>query len=687
MFNYMDKDKPQKPPFRSRAAGSAGADHQPGAPTHGLGHRPSGSAGLGRPFHSAGSLERTHLRKPSPSGPRPAGSAGLGPRPFDAKTPRGFGGKKLDRPRHRGAARQGYRGGLPLRLGGKKTDGVIPNLAPGNIRVIPLGGVEQIGQNMTMVEFGGDIIVIDAGFQFKEEDTPGIDFILPNTKYLEERKNKIRALIITHGHLDHICGIPYIMERIGNPPLYTRALTSVMVRKRQEEFPHLPPLDIKVVEKEDRIKIGALSVKFFSVTHTIPDSMGVIIETPLGSIVNPGDIKLDHIDGSPTEAEEKEYERFKNENVLFLMMDSTNVDNPGFSTPERLVHKNLDEIIKHSKGRLIIGTFASQLERMMAIIHSAEKYGKKVVIDGRSMKNNIEIVKQMGMLKVKKDTLILPEEMESYPPDRIVALVTGAQGDEFAALMRMSNKSHKHFKITPRDSVLLSSSIIPGNERAVQKLKDNLARQGAKIIHYRSSDVYIHSTGHGNRGELEWLHRHIKPKFFMPMHGTHYMLRVHEELAKSVGMPPENIIVPDNGTVIEIQNGGQKLVRLKEKAPSGLVLVDGFSVGDVQEVVIRDRQMLAQDGMFVIIASVNSSNGRLKKSPDIISRGFVYLRESQDLLHQTRIIIKKTIEDTTAGMNPINFEYVKSVLTDNVGRFLFQKTAKRPIVIPVLLSV
>ncbi len=651
----MDKDRPQRPALRPRPAVSAG--------------------GTSRTFHSGVHADRTHLRKaPPPAAPH-----------FEAKTSRGFGGKKLDRPHHRGGTRRAHGG--ERSFGQKKTESVIPNLAPDSIRIIPLGGVEQIGQNMTMVEFGEDIIVMDAGFQFKEEDTPGIDFILPNTKYLEERKNKIRALIITHGHLDHIGGIPYIMERIGNPPLYTRALTSMMIKKRQEEFPHLAPLDIKIVEKEDTIKIGSLKVKFFSVTHTIPDSMGVIIETPVGSIVNPGDIKLDHEDGVVTPAEEKEYERFKNENVLFLMMDSTNVDNPGFSTPERLVKKNLDEIIKNTKSRLIIGTFSSQLERLISIIESAEKYGKKVVVDGRSMKQNIEIIKNMGILKVKKDTLIQPEEMESFAPDRIIALVTGAQGDEFASLMRMSNKSHKHFKITPRDSVLLSSSIIPGNERAVQKLKDNLARQGAKIIHYRTSDVYIHSTGHGNRGELEWLHRHIKPKFFMPIHGTHYMLRVHEELAKSVGMPAENIIVPDNGTIVEIQDGGKKLVRLKEKAPSGLVMVDGFSVGDVQEVVIRDRQMLAQDGMFVIIASVNSSNGRLKKSPDIISRGFVYLRESQDLLHQTRIIIKKTIEDTTAGMNPINFEYVKSVLTDNVGRFLFQKTAKRPIVIPVLLSV
>lgn len=569
----------------------------------------------------------------------------------------------------------------------KKQDDVIP-AAGDNIRIIPLGGVEEIGKNMTLIEYKDDIVVIDMGFQFKDDDTPGVDYILPNTKYLEDRKDKIRGVIITHGHLDHIGGIPYIMDRIGNPPLYTRALTSIMVKKRQEEFPHLPALDIRVVEKEDTILLGKLKVRFFAVTHTIPDSMGVIIDTPYGAIVTPGDIKLDHVDGVPTEREEKEFSRFEKEKVLFLMMDSTNVDNQGFSTPERLVHQNLEEIIKNTKSRLIIGTFASQLERVMKIIEIAERYGKKVVVEGRSMKNNIEIVRNMEMLKVKKDTIITIEDMENYPPDRIVVLATGAQGDEFAALMRMSNKTHKYFKVTPRDTVLLSSSIIPGNEKAVQKLKDNLARQGAKIIHYRSSDVYIHSTGHGNRGELEWIHKKIKAKFFMPMHGSHYMLRVHEDLAKSiVGMPPENIIVPDNGAILEIQDGGTKFVRLKESAPDNVVMVDGFSIGDVQELVIRDRKTLAQDGIFMIVASVNAKTGKLKKSPDIISRGFVYLRESQDLLTQTRHIIKKTVEDTTKGMNPINFDYVKANVADNVGRYLYQKTAKKPIVIPVILGV
>lgn len=484
-------------------------------------------------------------------------------------------------PRRREYPKRSYsRRDIPLKRT-QKNDDVIPPVGE-NIRIIPLGGVEEVGKNMTAIEFGDDIIVIDMGFMFKDDDTPGIDYILPNTKYLEDRKDKIRGVIITHGHLDHIGGIPYIMDRIGNPPMYTRALSTIMIRKRQEEFPHLPALDIRVVEKEDTITMGKLKVRFFAVTHTIPDSMGIIIDTPYGSIVTPGDIKLDHYDGVPTEAEEKEFARFKNENVLLLMMDSTNVDNPGFSTPERVVHENLDNIIKNTKGRLVIGTFASQLERVMKIIMIAEKYGKKIVVEGRSMKNNIEIVLHMGMLTVKPDTIITNSEMDNFPPDRIIVLATGAQGDEFAALMRMSNKTHKYFKLTPRDTVLLSSSIIPGNEKAVQKLKDNLARQGAKIIHYRTSDVYIHSTGHGNRGELEWIHKKVGAKFFMPMHGTHYMLRVHEDLAETaVGMPKENIIVPDNGSILEIQDKGAKFVRLKESAPGGVMMVDGFSIGNI----------------------------------------------------------------------------------------------------------
>lgn len=568
-----------------------------------------------------------------------------------------------------------------------KSEDVIPAMAPDTIRIIPLGGVEEIGRNMTAIEYGDDIVIIDIGFQFKDENTPGIDYILPNTKYLEERQNKIRAVLITHGHLDHIGGIPYIMPRIGNPPLYTRLLTSILIQKRQEEFQHVPKLDIKVVEKEETLTLGKLKIKFFAVTHTIPDAMGIIVQTPYGSIVHTGDLKLDHVDGVPTPEEEAEYDRaFKNEKVLLLMADSTNVENPGFSIPEKVVHKNIEEIIKNVQGRLIIATFSSLLERLLKIIDFAEKYGKKVVVEGRSMKSNIEICKHLGLMKAKSETMITSDAMENYPPDRIIILATGAQGDEFAAMMRMSNKTHAKIRITPRDTIMLSSSVIPGNERAVQKLKDNLSRQGAKIIHYRIADV--HSSGHANRDETAWIHRKIHPKFFIPLHGYHYMLRVHGDIAKEAnGLKEEDVIIPDNSSIIEIQNGGTKIVKLKEKAASGLVLVDGFSVGDVQDVVIRDRQMLAQDGIFIVFGIINASTGKLKKSPDIISRGFVYLRESQELLHEVRLLIKDTIEKSTRGQNPINIDFVKDNVTDAVSKFLLTKTAKRPMVIPVILTI
>ena len=508
---------------------------------------------------------------------------------------------------------------------------------------------------------------------------------MPNVKYLEENRSKIRALIITHGHLDHIGGIPYLIERLGNPPIYTREFGALLIKKRQEEFPHVAALNIKIIGADDgAVPISKnLKIRFFGLTHSITDSTGVIIETPFGDIVNTGDVRVENIDGVPTEKEVKQYGFFKDRNILLLTMDSTGIDRPGFSISESVVIETIDKIVGGVTGRILIATFASQVERIIEFIKMGKKYGKKVVIEGRSMRTNVDIIKHLDLVNL--DHIVPVEDIDKYPPNKIIVITTGAQGEEFAALMRMANKTHKQIKLNKTDTIIFSSSVIPGNEKAINKLKDNLYRHDPKIITYYDSDV--HASGHGKRGELEWIHKQIPYKFFMPVHGHHFMVKMHAELAHMLGTPKDNIVVPDNGSVVEITPNGQKITVLKEKAPSDDMMVEGFTIGDMQEVVIRDRKMLAEDGMFVIIATINAKTGKLRKSPDIISRGFVYLRESQDLLQQTRLIIKKTVESTTSGMNPINFEYVKSSVTDTVSRFLFQKTAKKPIVIPVILGM
>jgi ribonuclease J len=565
----------------------------------------------------------------------------------------------------------------------KKRHDIIPPLE-GNIRIIPLGGVEEIGRNMTVIEFGDDIIVIDVGIQFTDEETPGVDYILPNTKYLEERKSKIRAVVITHGHLDHIGGIPYLIGRIGNPPIYTREFGALLIRKRQEEFPHLEPLDIRIVEESDKsIPITEnLKIRFFGLTHSIPDSSGIIIETPYGDIVNTGDVRVDNENGVPTEREIEQYKKFENRNIILFTMDSTGIDKLGWSPSERQILSNIDSIVANSPGRIIIATFASQIERIIEFMNIAKKYGRKVVIEGRSMRTNVDIIKHLNLVEV--DHVVPVDDIEKYPPNKIMMISTGAQGEEFSALMRMSNRTHKHVRLVRTDTIILSSSVVPGNDRAVEKLKDNLFRHDSKIITYLDSDV--HTSGHGKRGELEWVHKQVPYKFFMPVHGSHFRLKMHAELAFQLGCPRENIMVPDNGSIIEIRDKGTTLIKLPEKAPSEDMVVEGFSVGDVSDVVIRDRKMLAEDGIFVIIALVNTRTGRLKKSPDIIARGFVYLRESQELLSEARHIIRNSIESVTVGANPINFDLAKSAANESVSRFLFQKTAKKPIVIPVILS-
>ncbi len=554
----------------------------------------------------------------------------------------------------------------------------------GKVRIIPIGGVEEIGRNMTVVEYGDDIVVIDAGLQFPEEETPGIDFIIPNTKYLEAKKDKIRGLIISHGHLDHVGAIPYLIDKLGNPTIYATKLTKAIILKRQEEFPHGPKLDVQEITSASRIRMGkSLSAKFFDITHTIPDAIGIIIETPLGNVIYPGDFKIE-VDAKGKPENIEPYEKLGKEKNLVLLMESTNVEMPGFSMSEKTVQENLKRIFTATKGRIIVGTFSSQIERIIEMLKIAESLGRKVFIDGYSMKTNIEIAKELKLFVPKKDTLVPIDKIDDYPPEKILAICTGAQGEKNASMMRIANKKHKYIRIRPDDTIILSSSVIPGNEKSIQNLKDNLARQGARIIHNKTED--IHASGHAYSEELKMMIKMIKPRFFIPIHGHYFRLKTNADLAESIGIPKENIIAPmANGIIIETD--GKTIQPTKETVPANYVMVDGLGVGDVQEVVLRDRQMLSQDGIFVMITVIDSQTGKVKNSPDIISRGFIYLRESQDILKQTRYLIRKTVEEATGKMHPVNIDYVKTLLRERIAKFLFQKTKRRPMVLPVIIEV
>lgn len=446
----------------------------------------------------------------------------------------------------------------------------------------------------------------------------------------------------------------------------------------------MEPVKMNVVKEGESFTVGSTKIKTFPVTHSIPDAMGVCVETKHGDVVITGDIKLVHEEGKVVVEERASWEKVGLNKNLALLCDSTNADRQGFSASEARVFLTLEEIIHNTTGRLIIGTFASQFDRLISIIKVCEEMGKKVVMEGRSIKTNIDIAIEAKLMEVKQSTFINAGDINDYPADRIVVLSTGAQGEQYAALMRMATDKHKFINLTERDTIVLSSSVIPGNEIAVQKLKDNIYRKNVKVINYQGS--HVHSSGHGNAGELVWVHQAVKPNFLIPVHGHHYHLKSHMYAAVENGFPRENIAVPDNGTIIEIKNGTEMTI-LPMKIPTELMMVDGFTVGTRQEVVLRDRQTLSEDGMFVIIATVNTKNGKLRKSPDIISRGFVYLRENQQLLSEARVLIKKTVERQTEHMNPIDLELVKDDLTDVVSGFLMQKTQKSPMVIPVLIGI
>lgn len=551
-----------------------------------------------------------------------------------------------------------------------------------SLKLFALGGLGEIGKNMYVLEYKNEIIVIDAGIMFPQENMPGIDFIIPNTAYLEEKKQNIRALILTHGHMDHIGAVPYLQQKLGNPEIYTAQLTEKILAKRHAEFPHLPPLDITVVKSGDVIRMGEnFTVEFFNMNHNIPDDLGLFITTPVGNVVHTADFKFDPHPLSGEPANFGKLEELGKRGVLTLMCDSTDAEDPGHSLSESTIKENMELIFKESAGMIIIGTFSSMINRIQQLVQLSEEYGRKVVFDGYSLKSNVEIAKEMGYITVHKGTEISMDQVDDYPRGKVTVIATGAQGQESASLMRIVNQEHRHLQLHKGDSVVFSSSVIPGNERAIQYLKDMLYRAGVKVYHNQMMD--IHAGGHAKQEELIQIISMLKPKFLMPHHGQYSMIVTLGELGKSQGIPAENIIIVDNGQIIHLSPDQWWID--KQTAPANYVMVDGLGIGDIGNVVLRDRQVLAEDGMFVIVAVVDPRSGQVRLSPDIISRGFVYLKEHKDLLAQVRKRIRHIVE--SEKQRPLNIAYLKDEIREDIGRFLFQKTERRPMVLPVIIEV
>ena len=526
---------------------------------------------------------------------------------------------------------------------------------------------------MTAFEYRGDIIILDMGVQFPDEDMPGVDYIIPNIGYFKGKEKNIRAIILSHGHLDHIGAVSHLAPKLGNPLIVASPLTKALVIKRHEEYKGLPKLKFREITASNQtIKLGSFTLTFFAVTHSIMDSFGVVIQTPEGNIIHLGDWRydLDPVAGKPTDF--KHLAKWSTKNVpSVLMMESLGAIHEGHQGSEKEVHNNIKKIIDGAKGRVIIGTFSSMLERIGQIIINAESAGRKVAVDGYSMKANVEIGKKFGYIKSKPHTIIDIAKANDYPNNKIVVICTGAQGEGRAVLMRIAEGEHKHVKVEKSDTIVFSSSVIPGNELAVQRLKDSLYRKGAEVLHKEIMDV--HAGGHAKRDDIRLLLKEVKPDFIIPVYANHYMLREAEKLAIREGWSPEKVMVADNGQVVVFEKGRGRLTN--ERVPTDYVFVDGLGVGDVSHVVLRDRQMMAADGMIVVIVTLDTRNAQLVQNPDLISRGFIYMKENKKLIEETRRRVKKLF--ATAGPDSIDENYYKDRIRNEVGAFLYQKTQRR----------
>ncbi len=553
-------------------------------------------------------------------------------------------------------------------------------MAPKNVlKIIPLGGVNEIGKNMTVFEYGNDIIVIDCGVSFPEDDMLGVDLVIPDISYLIKNKEKIRGFILTHGHEDHIGALPYVLREM-NVPVYGTRLTLGLVDIKLKEH-GINKAVFQTVKANDTLKLGAFTVEFIKTSHSIADSVALAIHTPVGTVVHTGDFKIDYtpIDGQVIDL--AKFALLGKKGVLALLADSTNVERPGYTMSEKTVGQTFESIFADASGRIIVATFASNIHRIQQIINAAVKYGRKVCISGRSMANVVAVAMELGYLDVPKKTLIDVDKVDSYPNDKVVIITTGTQGEPMSALTRMAAAEHKKLEIIPGDMVIISATPIPGNEKLVYKVINQLFQRGANVIYESLADVHV--SGHACQEELKLIHTLVKPKFFIPVHGEFRHMKQHALLAESLGMPRDNIFLVDIGTVLELTHNSCKVAGM---VTAGRVLVDGLGVGDVGNIVLRDRKHLSQDGLIVVVVTISRETGGVIAGPDIISRGFVYVRESEELIDQARQVVKETL-DKCEQQNITDWATLKTNIKDELRNFLYEKTKRNPMILPIIMEI
>ncbi len=545
------------------------------------------------------------------------------------------------------------------------------------LSVFALGGVGEIGKNMYVVQYDDEILVIDAGLKFPEEEMLGIDMVIPDITYLLENRDKVKGIFITHGHEDHIGGLSYVLKHL-NVPVYGSKLTLGLVEGKLKEAAILKEVSLQLVDHQSTVSFSHFKVSFFRTNHSIPDSLGICIDTPEGRVVHTGDFKFDQTPVDNQISDFAAMSQIGEQGVLLLMSDSTNADKPGFTGSERQVGLAINRVFHKAKGRIVVSTFASNIHRIQQVLDAAEHYGRKVTVIGRSMQNVVQIGLNLGYLHAVEGIIVEPDEIQKLPVERVVILSTGSQGEPMSALTRMARSTHRKVDILPGDTVLIASTPIPGNERHVGRIVDQLYRIGANVV-YGSG---IHVSGHGSQEELKLMLNLMKPKYFMPIHGEYRMLHSHAKLAKQVGIAQENIFLLDNGDTVEI-NGG--IARLGGRVHAGQVLIDGLGVGDVGNIVLRDRKLLSQDGILVVVVTLSKQTGAILSGPDIISRGFVYVRESEELLDEANKLVSQVLNRCME--EKVNeWSTLKTSVRDALSRFLYEKTKRRPMILPIIME-